>query len=641
MKNPFKSSLYSLRKAKQILQHGYRLHRKKAKKLSESTLSVFERDLDQLDDAIKGQNRPEADRIARRLEDFYAKQFKKKGIDYLFEVAVAIGLALLIAVVIRQSVFEPYEIPTGSMRPTFREQDHLIVSKTTFGINTPLMTDHLMFEPKLVERGGVVIWSGDNVDLPDTDSTFLGIFPYKKRYIKRLIGKPGDTLYFYGGLLYGIDRDGNEISDFRTNPWLQKLDHIPFINFEGRTSVEKAKTKRSQLVFSQMNRPIGRVVFDNYRELDGEVFNGSEWVKDDPLAEHTDHTSPATLSDFWGMRNYAMARLLTKDQVIQFSDSSAFEGQLPDAPLYLELRHHPSLTYPQPRILSDRYDRFSILLSPLISVIPLQQKDLDAIMNAMYTARFVVKDGQAKRYDAQSTAFSAHDPAMKGIPDGTYEFYDGKASKISWGGITEELPSNHPLYNHSPKFVQQLFNLGPLMIKAFEPTSKNQHLFPHRYAYFRNGSLYLMGAPIWHGDDPTLTAFLNNEARRQSSGTNTASYTAFKDFGPPIHADGTIDKEFIRAFGINIPEKHYMVLGDNYSNSADSREFGFVPEANIQGAPFFILWPPGSRWGSPPQQPYPWMTLPHLIVWGLLCLSLGLWWFIHKRNSRKPTFTTR
>ena len=42
-----------------------------------------------------------------------------------------------------------------------------------------------------------------------------------------------------------------------------------------------------------------------------------------------------------------------------------------------------------------------------------------------------------------------------------------------------------------------------------------------------------------------------------------------------------------------IPEGKYFVLGDNRTNSQDSRYWGYVPEENIIGLPFVIFWPPG------------------------------------------------
>lgn len=602
----------------------YSWYKKKGSQLPKNQLDVLEQNMEALDTALLQKDREEASRQAKQLEQFGNIHCKKSMLVYAWELIIALAVALIIATLVRQMWFELYEIPTGSMRPTFREQDHLTVTKTAFGINFPLETKHLYFDPNLVQRTGVLIFSGDGLPLSDVDTTFFGIFPYKKRYIKRAIGKPGDSIYFYGGQIYGVDKEGKDIIELRNSPWMQKLEHIPFMSFEGAP----VRANNNTILLRQMHLPYGRV--SSYGgQLYGEVFDGKSWVKDQPNAQAKPHTKVETYSDILGIRNFAEARLLTKEELKSFFPDAQ---DIPEGVLYLQLHHTPSLTYP-PTV--DSNGNFAV--RGYDTVIPLQQSHLDAIMEHMYTARFVVQDGKARRYSLGEKGMPLGSPDFPGIPDGTYEMYSGKASQIRWGGIETAIPQDSILYSHDPKNVQRLYNFGIDMNQFVAPSPLNKIHFPNRYAYFRDGDLYLLGAPIMKKDDPTLIAFHQREEKREAEATAKAPYVAFKDYGAPMK-DGRIDIDFIRTFGVTIPDLHYMVLGDNHAMSSDSRIFGFVPQNNLQGAPEWIIWPPGERLGAPWQKPYPFMNLPRAIIWSIAAIIGILWYIYHRRSLNKPIF---
>lgn len=624
--------LYSLRQSRHILHSCYGRYKKRAKHLPPEALADVESNLAILDQAVINGDAATADPVAHHLEAFEQQYFKKTYLEYAKELVFALIFALIIATVVRQMWFELYEIPTGSMRPTFKEEDHLTVSKLAFGINFPLKTEHLYFDPDLVQRTSIYIFSGDNLPLPDVDTTYFLVLPYKKRYIKRSIGKPGDSLYFYGGQIYGVDKDANPINELLNSPWMDHLEHIPFMSFRGEMSFPS----NNQIMFKQMNLPAGRMVLSAAGALNGEVYNGKEWIKDQPDAQKTPHDTIKTYSDIYGMRNFAMARLLTKQQL---KELPYLDGKgLDDAPLYAELQHTPSMTYPKPFFQRTAHG-INVALVPNTAVIPMKMQHLDTLMDNMYTARFVVKDQRGARYDAANGPhYDSRSPLFPGVPDGTYEFYFGKAYKIDWGGIAFELAKDHPLYNRSPENIQRLYNLGIELNTAFAPQAGNQTLFPHRYAYFRDHNLYMLGSPVFKSDDPILKAFNENESEKEKHGSANRPYIAFKDYGPPLKEDGSYDTDFIRTFGVTLPEKQYLALGDNHAMSADSRIFGFVPEANLQGAPSLIIWPPGNRLGFPAQKPYPIINTPRLIVWGIAALILIIWGLIHYRHMHRPVF---
>jgi signal peptidase I len=632
----FNSRPYSIRKSRRVMKTGYDWYRTKGKQLTADQLAWFETHLKALDQAILAKNRQEADRQARELEAFCQTHFSKSIWNYTTELVFAILVALVIAIVIRQMWFELYEIPTGSMRPTFKEQDHLTVTKTAFGLNIPLMTKHFYFDPKLVQRTSVVIWSGDNVPFLDSDSTFMKVFPYTKRFIKRCMGKAGDTIYFYGGKIYGFDKEGRDLIELRDNPWTHSLEYVPFNSFEGRTAAvqEPRHLFTNQILFYHFNHPTGRLIAQDVRGTRGEVFNGKEWIKDQPDAQSRPHSTIQTYSDFIGIRNFAIARLLNSEQVETLTTHRLEDME--KGLLYLELFHTPSLTYPSPQF----FQRFGISIPGFSTLIPLQEQHLKALMDYMYTSRFVVRDGLAERYRLEDEHPTPHysQPKFTDIPNGTYEFYYGKAVKVNWGGITQALPADHPLYSLNPIHVQRLFNVGIDMRKDAEPREKEQYFFPSRYAYFRDGDLYIMGGAIFKKDDPLLIAFHEREKKREADSTNWAPYVAFKDYGPPLTKTGALDKEFIQTFGYKIPEGRYLMLGDNHAGSKDSRYFGTIPATNLQGAPSLIIWPPGSRWGIPNQKPYPLLTLPRLIVWSIVLCILALWYSLYRRRLTKPIF---
>jgi signal peptidase I len=110
----------------------------------------------------------------------------------------------------------------------------------------------------------------------------------------------------------------------------------------------------------------------------------------------------------------------------------------------------------------------------------------------------------------------------------------------------------------------------------------------------------------------------------------------FQDSGAPLNADGAIDTAFIKKYGVTVPEKMYLLMGDNHAMSADTRLFGFVPESNLRGGASFLFWPAGDRWGRHPQAIIKHLTVPNLTVLAIAALAGTIGIFYTRKKYYKP-----
>ncbi|MEZ5315702.1 MAG: signal peptidase I [Chlamydiales bacterium] len=629
-----------LRKCRRILCNGFCLFKKKGHSLTTQEYSAFEKDLRALDSAILNKKRKEANKLALQITKFIKIHFPKSLFEKIKEIVAALGFAIIVAFLIRQFWFELYEVPTGSMRPTIEELDRMIVSKTTFGLKIPFLQRSLFYSNDLIKRAGIIVFTVAGMNLPDSNMRYFYLFPGKKRYVKRAMSKPGDTVYFYGGYLYGIDKNGEPITELSDPLFLKRygidlIDHLPYITFDGKMSVSQPIYPNiyESVEIKQMNQSIGKMSLKPTGKIEGYFYDGKKWVLDRPEALTSPHDTPVSYSEMWGIRNYAMARLLTKEQAKAFYEQFSHD---PETILYLELKHTPNFAYPKPEMRQDELGRIHPMVTPMTALIPLYQTHLDAIQKALFTARFYVKSGHAYRYHEQKNIRQPleFDPKFPNVPDGLYEFYYGLGYKIHKGGIRTALPSNHPLYNQDPDTIRKLFNLGIGFNMIFEPVASQQPYNPQRFAFYRDGDLYLMGMPVFKKHDPVLMRFVTSEQEKEEASLCESPYIAFIDRGPPIK-DGVIDRKFIETFGLKIPDHHLLALGDNYAMSADSRDFGFVPTEKLRGAPLFTFWPPGKRIGLLPQPYYDLFTIPKMVI--LFFIIIGSFYYIfyiRKTNKR-------
>jgi signal peptidase I len=122
---------------------------------------------------------------------------KKKLIYKIYDNTKTLIGALIIAVLIRSLLFQPFYIPSSSMEPTLLVGDRIFVSKYAYGYSkhsfpfSPNFTNK-RFLLKSPTRGDLVVFKTPADNRTD--------------YIKRLIGMPGDTIQFVNGELLINDK---------------------------------------------------------------------------------------------------------------------------------------------------------------------------------------------------------------------------------------------------------------------------------------------------------------------------------------------------------------------------------------------------------------------------------------------------
>ncbi|MCG6935053.1 MAG: signal peptidase I [Proteobacteria bacterium] len=105
----------------------------------------------------------------------------------LVEYARFLFPVVLVVLILRSFVAEPFRIPSGSMLPTLEIGDFILVNKFTYGIRLPVLNTEIIDfgEP---ERGDVIVFR-----YPENPSI---------DYIKRVVGVPGDEIAYYNKVLY-------------------------------------------------------------------------------------------------------------------------------------------------------------------------------------------------------------------------------------------------------------------------------------------------------------------------------------------------------------------------------------------------------------------------------------------------------
>ena len=126
---------------------------------------------------------------SRQVVDFFSRYSEQQrlhlqaafgGEMVVAEYARSFFPVLLVVLVLRSFLFEPFQIPSASMVPTLLVGDYILVNKYTYGLRLPVLQTKIL-EVGEPERGDVVVF------FPPDD---------KRYFIKRLIGLPGDRISY-------------------------------------------------------------------------------------------------------------------------------------------------------------------------------------------------------------------------------------------------------------------------------------------------------------------------------------------------------------------------------------------------------------------------------------------------------------
>ena len=144
----------------------------------------------------------------------------------------SILIAIFIALIIRSFIFEPFNIPSGSMKPNLLVGDFIFVSKYSYGFSKHSLPFSIPLIPGKIfsntpERGDVVVFK-----TPENNRT---------DYIKRVIGLPGDKIEIKNGIIF---INGSEILR-------KKL--IDFIDTDNKTSNKRVRMYNEYFFNKEIN----------------------------------------------------------------------------------------------------------------------------------------------------------------------------------------------------------------------------------------------------------------------------------------------------------------------------------------------------------------------------------------------------
>lgn len=189
--------------AKARLKDTDRLMKRAANRVSSDVRDRIGQKRDAVAAALKSDDvetlRAETDTLGE-LSDKHLGPYRKPAWRETFE---SVGVAVLVALLLRSFVLEAFKIPSGSMIPTLSIGDQIFVNKLTYGIRIPFTSIRLV-NFRIPERGEVIV--------------FICPCPDHQDFIKRVVALPGDTVEVRDSVVFvngeELPRSGGEVVSY-------------------------------------------------------------------------------------------------------------------------------------------------------------------------------------------------------------------------------------------------------------------------------------------------------------------------------------------------------------------------------------------------------------------------------------------
>jgi signal peptidase I len=160
---------------------------------------------------------------------------RKSPVGTLIELAVIVVTALALALGIQAFLVKPYRIPSGSMLPTVRVNQRVLVDRLAMDFSSPHIGDIIVFHPPNNYSDGCADPNqGENQSGQYADAACQTAWkqPSSQTFIKRVVGLPGDHLSIRDG---HVIRNGKRERD----PYIVQCDGDAACNFPQTITVPR------------------------------------------------------------------------------------------------------------------------------------------------------------------------------------------------------------------------------------------------------------------------------------------------------------------------------------------------------------------------------------------------------------------